>query len=240
MLNIVTVSKVIVAVFDHAHENVHVNASGNVTARLSTAHQGACARSASIQSARTHGHLHKHFARSASTQSVRHPVGAKAPQATERGAALQLWLDGSAGHRIGDILQGARWSPCCAPCVVATVVAWCDDLCSATALVPQRLGDSWLCATRCWVSCLVPSALHVWMVFLVKFCVPSLGPTSSSPRATCTWSKNARRRQRAYRAGTSSCLPQQQVIALWQVLSLFGPTLQESCGSHCRKGPVVA
>ena len=26
------------------------------------------------------------------------------------------------------------------------------------------------------------------------------------------------------------------VGALWQVLSLFGPTLQESCGSHCRRG----
>ena len=55
-----------------------------------------------------------------------------------------------------------------------TVVVWCDDLCSATALAARLLGDNWLCATCCWLSCLIPHTLHVWKVFLEMFCVPSL------------------------------------------------------------------
>ena len=51
------------------------------------------------------------FARSASTQSTRHAEGAQATQASARGAALQFWLDGSAGHRIVDLLQGGKVVP---------------------------------------------------------------------------------------------------------------------------------
>ena len=62
-------------------------------------------------------------------------------------------------------------------CVVCgTVVVWCEDRCSATALVLRLLGDCWPCAMFCWVSCLAPSALHVLIVFLGKFCVP--GPVN--------------------------------------------------------------
>ena len=38
----------------------------------------------------------------------------------------------------------------------------------------QVVGAVWLFTTCCWVSCLVPSALPVWIVFLGKFCVRSL------------------------------------------------------------------
>ena len=45
------------------------------------------------------------FGRFVDIESARHAVGVRAPQ---RGAVLQLWLDGSAGRRIVDLLQGGR------------------------------------------------------------------------------------------------------------------------------------
>ena len=51
-----------------------------------------------------------------------------------RGAALQFRLDGSAGHRIVDLLQGGK-------VLSVTVVVWCEVRCSAAALVLRLLGD---------------------------------------------------------------------------------------------------
>ena len=64
---------------------------------------------------------------------------------------------------------------------VRAVAVWCDGRCSATALVCRLLGDCWLCATCGWVSCLVPSALCIWIVFLGKFCEPSLVHVAPCP-----------------------------------------------------------
>ena len=116
-----------------------------------------------------------HPARSASKQSARHAVGAQAPQTPE--GAAHCCNSGMTALRGSELLiscRETRWSQCSAPCVVPTVVVWCDDLCSATALVHRLLRDNWLCDVCCRVSCLVPNALHVWMVFLRKFSVPCL------------------------------------------------------------------
>ena len=51
---------------------------------------------------------------------------------------------------------------------------WYEDRYLANALVLRHLGDCWPCATCCWVSCLVLSALHDLTGVLEKFCVPSL------------------------------------------------------------------
>ena len=113
------------------------------------------------------------FARSASIQSAQRVVSAQAQQAQEC-AAQRLRLDGSAGHRIVDLLQGGKVvSVLCAVCGSyggrAKIATW-----QINDLELRRLGDCWTCATRCWVSCLVPSALHDLTVFLGKLCVPSL------------------------------------------------------------------
>ena len=47
-------------------------------------------------------------------------------------------------------------------------------------VVLRLMGDCWLCATCCWVSCLTPTALHVLTVFQEKFCVPSLVHVASA------------------------------------------------------------
>ena len=70
----------------------------------------------------------------------------------------------------------ARWCQCSASCVARTVVAWCENRYWATALVLRRLGDWWLCATCCWFSCLVPSALHDLTVLLGEDVCALSGP----------------------------------------------------------------
>ena len=47
---------------------------------------------------------------------------------------------------------------------------------TATATVIRLLEDDWLCMTCCWVSFVVPSALHGWMVLLENVLRDSLGP----------------------------------------------------------------
>ena len=91
-----------------------------------------------------------------------------------RGAVQRFRLDGSAGHKIVDLLQGGK--------VVSLLGGVCGSYGGRVVrrsllgkcLVLRRLGDCWPCATCCWVSCLVPSALHDLTVFLGKFCVPGL------------------------------------------------------------------
>ena len=65
-------------------------------------------------------------------------------------------------------------------------------------------------------------------------------PTSSSRCVTCNWSTNARRRQHACSAGMSSCLPQQQVCALWQGAFLSRPHTAGELRLTLQDGPVVA
>ena len=87
------------------------------------------------------------------------------PERTTRGRCPGR-LDGSAATELFISCREPRWFQCFAPCVVCSVVVWCEVRCSATALVLRLLGDFWPCATCCWVSCLVPSALHVLTAFL--------------------------------------------------------------------------
>ena len=97
-------------------------------------------------------------ARNVSTQSARRVIDVPALGALE--CAAQPFSFGLTALRAADSLiscREARWSPCSAPCVVLTVVAWSSGPCSAFALVLRLLGDCWLCMTCC---CLVPSALH--------------------------------------------------------------------------------
>ena len=88
------------------------------------------------------------FARSVNTQSLRHAVGALVQQAPERAAQRYKYgLSALRGTESLNYCKEATWSQCSAPCVVRTVVVWCDNLWSATALQRQLLGDCWLCAT---------------------------------------------------------------------------------------------
>ena len=86
--------------------------------------------------------------------------------ARARGAALQFQLDGSAGHRIVDLLQGGR-----VVSVLCTVCGSYGDRMVRRSLLSNCLGA---CATCCWLSRLAPSALHVFTVFVRKLYVPGV------------------------------------------------------------------
>ena len=67
------------------------------------------------------------------------------------------------------LLQGGKVVsalPSCGRVVRRYLLSNCPD-----APTPGR---QLACTACCWASCLVPNALHVWIVFLGKFCTPSL------------------------------------------------------------------
>ena len=81
-------------------------------------------------------------------------------------ASTSDWLDGSAGQRIVDLLQGGQ--------VVSVLwfVRWsCGAKISAQAIGAPTPPNCCLCVTCFWVSCLFPSA-RCKIVILGKFCVP--------------------------------------------------------------------
>ena len=117
--------------------------------RLSTASQGA-------------------FARSASTLSARHAV--RCPGAS--GARLR-YNSGLMSLRATELLiscREARWCQCSAPCVVRAVLAWCEDRCKATVLVLRLLGDV-KASVFCNVSARSRHCVNVDVVSLPPVCV---------------------------------------------------------------------
>ena len=131
----------------------HLRPSGDEGTRMSTAPQGA-------------------FARSFSTQSARRAVGALAQPPESAAQHCKSGLTALRNTESFISCREARWSQCSAPCVFRTVVVWCDNLCSATALAQRLLGDCWFCATCFSFFFLVPNAWCILIVFPGKFCVP--------------------------------------------------------------------
>ena len=107
------------------------------------------------------------FARFACTLNPRRAAGALPQEAPEHAARRnKSGLTALRGTHSWICGRAARWSLCCASCVVRTAGAPCDAPYSAPVLAHRLLEDYWLCVTCSSVSCLVPSALRFWISFL--------------------------------------------------------------------------